>query len=292
MSIPATVAGAFRRQMLRHGSTRSAGILRIALTSLAMAKWAQDITVDRILAPAWLVVFGVVMLLALFFTLFGYKTRWASAVLGVCALIVGFGLNSWAGWQQANFSHHEACLAVCLALLALTPSGGSYSVDRWLAVRRAQEAGEPVPPEAGPMWAWPLLGVALSCVYFYGAVIKCHWGWFNGDRLEQVVMYKFLGSELPRDLWFHAALWVSAWGTVVLEFGLALGLWFRRFRWPLVVAGTLFHLAIYGTMLVYTFSLNMIFMYLVYFDVDAVHRELDRMHGGTVPPASPPQSVA
>ena len=104
------------------------------------------------------------------------------------------------------------------------------------------------------------------------------------DRLEMILMYKFLGSDLPRNALFQAAMPISAVGSIALEFGLAIGLWFRRTRWPLIAAGTLFHLVIYETMTVYTFSLTMIFMYLAYFPVDEVHRELDRMHA-PVPPS-------
>lgn len=284
MSVISRASTAIRQQMVRRGSTRSAGLLRIGLSALAMARWGQNLTVDQIMQPTWLVVFGLVMLAALFSMLIGFKSRISSGIVAICALATGFGLNSWAGWQPANFSHHEACLAVCLAMLALQPNGGSYSVDRWLAVRRAEAKGDPIPPEEGELWAWPLMGVALSCVYFYGAIIKCHWGYFNGDRLEQVMMYKFLGSELPRNMVFQGTMVVSAVGSVVLEFALAIGMWFRRYRWHLVFAGTAFHLLIYATMTVYTFSLTMVFMYLAYFPVDAVHRELDRIHGSAPRP--------
>lgn len=266
------------QQLKRRGSTRSAGLLRIGLAGLAMAKWGQDLTFDQIMAPAWLVVFGAVTLVASCFMLVGYKSRIATALTAICALAIAFGINVVAGWQR-GFSHHEAALACSIAMLALQPNGGSYSVDRWLVVRDAQRNGRPIPPEEGPLWAWPLMGLLVSCIYFYGGVVKCHWGYVRGDRLEQVLMSKFLGSELPRVMWLKAAIVGSAVGSIVLEFALAFGLWFKRFRWPLVAAGALFHAVLYETMTVYTFSLTMVFMYLSYFHPDAVHRELERVHG-------------
>lgn len=277
MSIVATATAAFRRQIVRRGSTRSAALLRIGMSALVMTRWGKDLTLDQIMAPSWLVAFGLLTLGASFFMLIGFMSRLSTGITAICGLAIGFGLNSWAGWQSASFSHHEACLAMCVAMVALQPTGGSYSVDRWLTVRRAEMNGDPIPPEEGDLWAWPLLGIALSCVYFYGALIKCHWGYFNGDRLEQVVMYKYLGSELPRNIWFQNAMVVSAVGSVLLEFGLCFGLWFKRFRWHLVIAGTIFHLLIYATMTVYTFSLTMIFMYLAYFPVESVHHTIDRL---------------
>lgn len=270
------------RQLSARGSTRPAGLLRIALAALVFAKWGRALGTDQILSPWWLVVFGLAMLLSTMCMLVGFYSRISTGLTALGALSIAFGLNVYAGWQT-GFSHHEACLACCVAVLALQPSGGSYSVDRWRTVRRAEAEGGPVPPEEGPLWAWPLMGLVISTVYFYGAVVKCHLGYVRGDRLEQVLMYKYLGSDLPRGDGFKAAIVLSAVGSVALEFSLAFGLWFRRFRWPLMIAGAAFHAVIYATMTVYTFSLTMVFMYLAFFPPDTVHRELDRLHGPVRP---------
>lgn len=283
MSVVERATAAFRRQLTVRGSTRSAALLRIGLSALVMTRWGQNLTIDQNMAPTWLMLFGVLTLTSSFLMLIGFMSRISTGITAICSLAIGFGLNSYAGWLDGNFSHHEACLAVCVAMLALQPTGGSYSVDRWLAVKRAEEAGEPIPPEEGDLWAWPLLGIALSCVYFYGALVKCHWGYFNGDRLEQVVLYKYLGSELPRNIWFQSAMVVSAVGSVILEFALCFGLWFKRYRWHLIFAGSAFHLVIYATMTVYTFSLTMMFMYLAYFPVAEVHRTIDRLQSSGRP---------
>jgi hypothetical protein len=277
----------FQAQLRVQSSTRPAGILRIVLSSLAMAKWGRRLGWDHLHGPAWEWGFSLVTLTSLCFMLVGYRARVATVVAGACAVTIGvFDLNNYFGWET-NGSHHEATLAVAMAILALLPTGGSYSVDRWLLVRRAQRQGRRVPPEVGPMWALPLLALHVSAVYFYGGMVKSHFGYLRGDRLEQILMNKYLGSVLPRAMWFKAIILVSAVGSVVLEYSLAIGLWFRRFRWPLIAIGVVFHAAMYLTLTVYTFSMTMCILYIAFFDPWDVHRELDRLHG----PVSAPGGV-
>ena len=119
MSILTRASAAFRRQMVRRGSTRSAALLRIGMSALVMTRWGQNLTLDQIMAPSWLVAFGLITLSASFFMLIGFMSRISTGITAICGLAIGFGLNSWAGWQSASFSHHEACLAVCVAMVAL-----------------------------------------------------------------------------------------------------------------------------------------------------------------------------
>ncbi len=269
----------FRAQMESQGSTRPAGLLRIILASLAMAKWAGHMTMDQISGPWYQMVFGLITLTSLLALLLGFYTRVASVVAGACAFgIAILGLNLHLRWTPI-YSHHEACLALALCLLALLPSGGSYSLDRWRVVRNAERQGLPIPAEEGPMWAWPLLAIHVSVIYFYGAVIKVNMGYLSGDRLEQILMVKYFGSVLPQMVWFKPLMVVSAVGSMLLEFALCFGLWFRRFRWPLIAMGCAFHAFMYSTLTVYTFSMTMCSLYMAFFHPNEIDRELERIHG-------------
>ncbi len=287
-TVSSLVALAYRRFLSNlhvRASTRPAGVLRIVLTSLAMSKWAAKMTMDRMQGPWWQMGFGLVALVSFLFLLLGFRTRLASVVAAACAFYIAIGgLNIQLGWAKI-WSHHEACLAIAMVILALLPSGGSYSVDRWLAVRRAEREGVTPPREEGPMWAWPLLAFHVSVIYFYGGVVKCHWGYLHGDRLEQILMTKYLGSVVPREPWFRALMVLSAVGSVILEFSLSIGLWIRRFRWPLVWMGVIFHAFMYATLTVFTFSMTMCILYMGYFAPNDIHRELERLHGPVGPQA-------
>jgi hypothetical protein len=70
-----------------------------------------------------------------------------------------------------------------------------------------------------------------------------------------------------------------AWGTVVVEFSLAFGLFIRPVRLPLVLVGAIFHGIIYMTMAVFTFTATILLLYLAFFDPGEVHRGLDKLLG-------------
>ncbi len=73
-------------------------------------------------------------------------------------------------------------------------------------------------------------------------------------------------------------------GTVVGEFALAFGLWIPRLRWWLIAFGVVLHASIYLALPVATFSATILFLYLAYFDPDAVHRFIDDVLAPPVPP--------
>jgi hypothetical protein len=269
------LASLIERCSWRPGSTRSVALIRIGLVVVMWAEWAKIMrpaaghsTLHHVVGAAFYVT-SILMLIGLW-------TRVTALLAGLVHLAVLVYAVDELG-QRA--SHHAHFLMVEAILVGLTPCGGSYSVDRWLAVRRAERAGVPPPPERGNLWALPLMMLQVSAVYFWGAFHKISRpAMFNGDRMQQILMYHHFGSDVPFP-GFELLSFLMAAGSAVLELTLAFGLWFARTRRWLVLPGIGFHLLIYYMLPVTTFTASTALLYLAFLDPDAVHRAIDRLHG-------------
>ena len=117
-------------------------------------------------------------------------------------------------------------------------------------------------------------------IYLYSAYDKTSIAYFNGDRLEGMLLYYYLGSDLPRWPGFAELMAVVGTGSVVLEYALGVGMLFAFTRRWLVIPGLLLHAGFYVLLPIVTFSATMFLLYLAYFDADTIHSVIDRL-GGT-----------
>jgi hypothetical protein len=251
-------------RLAREGSTRAAGLLRIALALIAWVRYASDMTPWHNLTPER-VTLGVVFFVASSMMLVGWWSRLATGVTALAALaayVIGAR-----GDEPFWFHNHTFLLTVSMGLLALAPCGRSFSVDRWRS--RAEERG--------PLWALDLIALQVSIVYAWGAAIKVNPEFLSGYALDVIVSYHYTGTQ-P----FALQGWMLAGAAImvtVLEFVLAVGLWSRRARPWLLPAGLGLHATIYWLMPVSTFTVTMFALYLVFLDPDTVHRVVDRLVG-------------
>lgn len=275
----ATVGRLFQFLVLDEGSTRGVALIRIGLVGLLWSKWADMFLVYRLqFAEPATVVIGVSFYLSTVLLLFGIGTRFASAWAGVTVLAI----YHWMGTgdlEKEIRHHHTALLVLATVLLAFTPSGGSWSVDRWWAVRWAEQRGEPIPPERGPLWGQRLIALQVSVLYLATATNKCTPGFLNGSGLQHNLMPQYFGSDYPAWPWFPHLTQASAIATVILEFSLGLGLWFRRCRRWLIPIGLVFHGVLYVLLPVSTFTLTMWVLYIAFIDPDDLHAFIDRLGG-------------
>jgi len=270
--------------MDRRQSTRTAALIRLGLPPILWARWASDFQPFRDLEP-WKVVLSASFMVSTTLMFFGVKSRLSTAWAGLSAMALVYGVGHGLG-VEAYTHHHTTMLAAGTCLLALTPCGGSYSVDRWWVVARAERTGAPPPPERGPTWALPLIGVLVSAVYIWGAWDKTTWAYFSGQRFQHYVMHLYVGSDFPDFPGFEALCFLAGAGSMALEYVLGPGLFFRRLQPVLIPVGVLFHAVIYWTMPVATFSVTMWLFYLAYLDPDVVHRFLDRISAPSGPAPS------
>lgn len=163
--------------------------------------------------------------------------------------------------------------------MIFTSSGRSFSVDRWLAVRRAQKAGEDPPEERGNLMGLRLIAILVSSIYLWGSLDKMDVAFLSGQRLDRIWMHFYGSSDYPDWGWWPAAMWFFGTMTVVTEVSLALGLLYRPTRKYMVAVGIFMHAVFYMVLPVSSFSLMMWACYLAYFPADDIHRGLDAMMG-------------
>lgn len=261
------------------GSTRSVALMRILLAILLWTRWAAEVLPWRSMDPKRLA------LSAAFFTFttmmfYGWFTRIAMFGSAITMLFIYYYFGFIEGVEPWTH-HHTYLLVISTCLLALTPCGKSYSVDRYLAVRRAERSHTPVPAEHGALWGMRLIAIQVSALYLWTAYDKSFGGFLSGERLEQIFMYLFFGSDYP-SLWgFHWFCLCAAWLTVLLEYTLPFALWFKSMQRWAVPVGLALHALFYVMTSVGTYSLTMWMLYLAFLDPNSVHRLINKLQGIT-----------
>ena len=253
-------------------STRSVGLIRIGLVLLIWSEWAGELILCRDIR------LGAILLNSAFFLFTGLMCvgLWTRVSSMGTAIIVSIMFNI-----HQSFRHHHTFLLVMATLfIALTPCGRSYSLDRWLALRRSLESGLPLPAEIGNLWGLRLIAIQLSMVYFWTAYEKLYWGFLSGARIELLAYNYYAGFDYASIPGFSVLCAVIAITTVTLEFLLAFGLYIPRFRKYLMPAGIVLHILFYLLLPIRTFTSTVILLYLAYIPAASVHRFIDDMHVG------------
>ncbi|WP_167449045.1 HTTM domain-containing protein [Mesorhizobium hawassense] len=257
------------------GSSRSSALIRIGLAMLFWSRWAGELLFYMDQSPIGLFL-AANFFVATTLLFVGYQSRAAAVWTGA----VGLAMYYYFGFQFGRepwTHHHTYLLAVAALLIALTPCDRSYSLDRYLAVMRAERAGLPAPAERGNLWGLRLIVVQLCVLYFFAAFDKSSYAFLSGARIEAIFLWYYAGSDYPAGLaWFAT---IASVAVVALEYSLAFGLPFRATRRYLLLPGLAFHAIIYVTLPVYTFSATMVLLYLAYFDADAVDKVIARLQG-------------
>ena len=261
-------------------SSRSSALIRIGLVFVIWARFA------RAARPwdsdfGWPIAFSLLFFVATVARLIGYKARISTFVTGVLAISFYYFFGMVLGHEPYTH-HHTYWIGIATLFCALTPCDKSYSLDRWLAVRRARKEGRRLPPEEGNVWGLRLIVVQLTMMYFWTAVDKLRSPSFlNGERLQGIFM-----SLYPHYGYWIESLWpfiVMAWIVVILELCLAFGMPFRATRRYLVIPGLLLHGLFFALLPVGTYSITIALLYLAYFDPNQIHRVIDELSG--VPPS-------
>ncbi|MCU0685940.1 MAG: HTTM domain-containing protein [Polyangiaceae bacterium] len=275
--------------LLAEGSTRPAAIMRMGIMALVWAKWAEDFALfhQRSVVGHLINASAFASTIAFFVGAFTrFSGAWAS--LSLLTAYGYFGLHL--GMRQAFVHHHTRLLLVTTVLVALMPSGRSLSFDRYRAVTRAAREGQPPPPERGPLWAQRLLAIQVSLLYFFTAGDKLRPSFLSGDRLEQIYAAVYGGPDFSAWFGYRPLVVASAIATVAIEYALAFGLWVPRWRRVLIPLGVAFHVVLYYTLPISTFTATMCLLYLAFLDPDRVHATIDALLGHGQPAARQAQA--
>jgi hypothetical protein len=258
------------------GSTRPLGLLRIALAVIVFVRFGAELSLYQGDSPAFLLL-GAAFFIFTSMMLVGYMAETACA--GVTILLATFQfylgyMQGYPGWT----SHHVYLLLVSVGLLALSPCGRSFSLDRYRALATAR-TGCDVPPECGELWTQRLIALQLGALYFWTAVDKTNWQFLSGQRLQEAFIWSYDGRVLEPLISSGALLPVLAVTVVVVEYFLAFAIFVPRWRGFVLPIGLTLHAAFYVLLPVSTYSATMMVLYLALLDPDEVHRFIDRMLG-------------
>jgi len=181
--------------------------------------------------------------------LLGLRTRLSAVLLALVGALLLLA-------DRYRYLHHVQLMWMSVAWIALMPGPSRLSLDRWFGAARAAHFF--------PRWPLQLLRIQGACVYLAAGIAKLSTDWLSGATLRGLTEVRMVGGGL----W---ELGVSTLGfsglaiaTATFELGLPLLLVFRRTRVFGIVLGVIFHLTISQTMVVATFTPQMI-LYLFLF---------------------------
>ncbi len=259
------------------GSTRPLGLMRMALAIVVFVRFGNEVSLYQGDSASF-VMLGVAFfgLTSLMFV--GYMAQAACAGVAVMLMTMHFYMGHVLG-QPGWASHHIYILVVSVSLLALSPCGQSFSLDRYRALLKGEDA-----PEEGPLWAQRLMALQMAALYFWTAVDKTDWAFLSGQRIEQAFTWTYTGRVLEPLLAMGVLMPILAIIVVLVEYFLAFAIFVRRWHGFVLPMGLALHATFYVLLPVNTYSATMMVLYLSLLDADAVHRVLDRIQGHGLSP--------
>lgn len=184
----------------------------------------------------------------------------------------------------------DTVMRVMALYIAVAPSGAAFSID---ALRCHKREGGRTPADPGPLVSqWPrrLIQFNMALLYFTATWAK-YFGvyWKNGQATWfPVRLNEFKRFPVPSFLNDLPFVYVTTWGTLATEFGLAVLVWFKPCRKWALLAGLFLHGYIEYSMNIPLFEFLMVSLYIVWYDgseISAWYERLVRRFGarpGTV----------
>jgi len=173
----------------------------------------------------------------------------ALLIVGTAAALIA------AGGLRGKVVHNDVLLLLCLFCLVPARHGDAWSLDAWLARRRAGAAARPV-PEQSVLYGWPvrLAMLLVAGTYCLTGLHKLQYSGiaWAGDNLRWV-LYTASDSQNGNGLSLFVAnhpllAHLFAAGTLVLEVGFPIVLLWPAMRWLFVPGVVSLHAGIYATM--------------------------------------------
>lgn len=201
--------------------------------------------------------FWVFLAFSLLLTM-GLWTRFSSVVVFLCLTSI----------QQRNLfitNGGDTFLRVAGFFLMFAPAGAALSLDRLRRVRKGLE-GRDILPRAP--WAQRMIQFEMAFLY----IISFWWKmkgetWRNGTALYYVLhLHAIQRFPLPGWIQYSPLLRMGCWATLLLELSLGILIWYRPFRYPLLLLGLTFHLSLEYTLNIPMFQWDVLTAYVLFID--------------------------
>lgn len=288
LEIAATRKGWLDRLVDQRANLRALALMRVLMGAIVIRHLWPDVEaavtpVERFHVPWWswlptpspgayrtLVWIGVAAGAAM---ALGLVVRWATATaFAVVTYLVVVDMTT--------FAHNRGFLVWLLFGLTLLPTGGAFSVSRYLGRRQPPPATD----AEGPWWPVVMLRIVVTSVYLTsGATKLLNPDWRSGrvlwDRMHRSAdLIPFDGAlqDLVLSRAFHHLLSPTA---IAVELFLAAGLWFARTRLTAIWIAILFHVSIELMASVQTFSYSALAATLLWVTPTTRDRQLEAPAG-------------
>jgi hypothetical protein len=194
--------------------------------------------------------------LACSITLFLFGIGFKSRLFGLVSAILFIPLI-----YQHGFGTSRRLLALALFSFSLLRCDQLLSVKRLL-----NKTGDII---ASPIWPIRLIQIELSLLYGVNAILKSTPDFLRGEvlRIQSIILGNFRVdlSDGYLDLGFKTIpVMILAICTVLSEYFLAIGFWFKRTRIFTVVFGIAFHLILIQVINIGNLDIVSVFLYLVF----------------------------
>ncbi|AIE83405.1 HTTM domain-containing protein [Fimbriimonas ginsengisoli] len=202
-------------------------------------------------------------------TALGLWTRFSTIALAI-------GVVSLQHRNAAILHGGDTVLRVSVLYLALAPCGLACSVDRLIGLWKGTIA--PVPIKVS-LWAQRLVCYNTALVYFTTVWLK-YFGTFWRQGIATYFpsrLAEFYRFPVPRFVNEVPFVYLTTYGTLIIEFALATLVFFRPLRKYVLLAGVLMHGYIEYSMNIPLFSFLMVSCYLCFYDGEEVSAWAERL---------------
>jgi Vitamin K-dependent gamma-carboxylase len=194
----------------------------------------------------------------------GIWTRLSSVIVFLC-------LTSIQQRDPLIMHGGDTFLRVAGFFLMFAPAGAALSLDRLIRVRRGLE-GPVISPRAP--WAQRLIQFQLALLYFSSFCWKMKGNtWMHGTALYYVIHLPSIARfPIPGWVGYPAILKMGSWFALLFEFCMGVLIWFRPFRYPLLLVGLLFHLSLEYALNLPMFEWDILSAYVLFIEPADIER--------------------
>jgi len=241
---------------------------------MRMGRWTWFDQVDSM--QTVYLIHGATLLANLLFLL-GFRSR----TMGILSVLAHAALYQRNGWFMNG---GDRLVREFTLYISLVPCGAAYSVDAWLARRKAARRGAGPSSPLIPILAHRLIQIQLCVMYLASGADKyATKSWRGGNALYYAISSEsyqrsaelsapLLTTELGQSLLAMATSITCYW-----EMGFFLLVLWRPTRWLALIMGLGIHLGIHVLLMVAYFSSASVWGYLTFVPYDWVERVRDRM---------------